>query len=1302
MAMEKDSAWVWYGILTLGVLLALGLVIIYACLPADGATGDMESLTQDGFRVQWLIDERPEGLQVGDIIVSTEGHPLEDWLQGNAGRADWQAGDTVEYLIIRDSKVIPLEIQLTPLSIRGVFSHWASQSLGSIAFLVIGAYVFLLRPRELEARLFMLFFLAVALQMWGDAYNIQFSTIPQQWPFWLQNFYEFITYHIAVSSITYLALLFPIKHPIINKYPRLIPWLIFLLPFAILLSLYLLSSGIINALENVTKASWAIALIQIFLTMSLGIRSAIYARDPVKRAQIRWILFCATIESAILIPGYVIPILLEIPPLFPHSITNTIIALVPIFIILIIIRFGLFNIQIVVNKTIVYGSVSLILAGLFLLVVRLATLLVEYALQRQNDTLVVFIATLSITLAFNPIRDRFQTLIDRIFYRSKINSDDIRSEFTDKLISSVQFELIKSLLTKELPDKIQISSASLGIISSQKRQFGEQFTSSDETSSSFRDLIDQFEKSPKPILRLQPPKIISKKALDYLERNQFELSIPLFIRGEIIGVYNLGKKLSNDGYNQDEINLLEILGRQATISIENSRLILEKEHQAKLLAGLHQAAVAVSSSLEIDELLEILVKRLGDILDVSRAYICDINLETAQSKVLAEWININSPNITSNLGTLIDLRDFPIIYQSILTNEPFIVHKDDSDLSREDFRNIQTNGLHSCLIIPFVVQKRLIGFMELWETRWERVFTDEDIRICQTLAADAAAALERARLFETEREQRRLAEAIQDAAAVVNSSLELDTVLDIIFGQVEKVVKGDTFNIMLIEGSIAKIIRGHGYDGEEGIKTVQEYRMSIEEFPTLNHMSKTGKALVIPDTSNDPLWTYQEDWQKPQSFIGAPIRFGERTIGFLNVNGNRTNQFTADDALWLETFANTAAAALERARLFQAERDQRMLSEALQKAASILSSSLKLEQVFDHILEQLKTVISGENINIMLIEGDIAKIVRWQGYKRLKVENKLSSYRMPIHDYYNTTEMMNTSKAIFVEDTRLSPHWEIRPDWEWLRSYVGAPIILNGKIAGFINVHGTQPNMFDDEDAARLEVFALHASTAIQNAQLYEKIIDSLEEKEILLKEIHHRVKNNLQIITSLLSLQSGQIKNDFVNSTFQESQNRVHAMAMVHDKLYRSANIARINFGEYIQDLAHYLHGVYRSQHQKVKLEFQVEHISLDIDAAIPCGLILNELISNAFKHAFPFDDEHKETEVNSLLRIELEASQSNQICMKVSSNGVLASKNLDIVTPKSLGLQLVSSLANQISGAFDLEVTDVTIFSISFPLKK
>jgi two-component sensor histidine kinase len=209
-----------------------------------------------------------------------------------------------------------------------------------------------------------------------------------------------------------------------------------------------------------------------------------------------------------------------------------------------------------------------------------------------------------------------------------------------------------------------------------------------------------------------------------------------------------------------------------------------------------------------------------------------------------------------------------------------------------------------------------------------------------------------------------------------------------------------------------------------------------------------------------------------------------------------------------------------------------------------------------------------------------------------------------------------------------------------------------------------------------------------------EQIKASLREKEILLKEIHHRVKNNLQIISSLLNLQAEYLKDTQTIAIFKDSQNRIQSMAIVHEKLYQSEDLATINLSDYIQDLVSNLSYSYEVNLESIVFKIDVEDVLLDIDTAIPCGLIINELISNSLKYAFP---RGKSGEI----WIKLKSSAKNQLRLIVSDNGMGLPENFDFNNTESLGLQLVDALTIQLKGTIEIDRARGTKFLITFPYK-
>lgn len=201
-----------------------------------------------------------------------------------------------------------------------------------------------------------------------------------------------------------------------------------------------------------------------------------------------------------------------------------------------------------------------------------------------------------------------------------------------------------------------------------------------------------------------------------------------------------------------------------------------------------------------------------------------------------------------------------------------------------------------------------------------------------------------------------------------------------------------------------------------------------------------------------------------------------------------------------------------------------------------------------------------------------------------------------------------------------------------------------------------------------------------------------LREKDILLEEVHHRVKNNLQIIDSLLSLQCRQTKDSDAIATLTESRNRISSIALVHEKLYRSNDLATIDFNDYVYSLLNHLYEFYQNNQQMIQFEIMIEPLELGIDTAIPCGLIINELITNALKYAFP-------QQQRGTIGVTFQAVDAHQLKLVVQDDGIGLPDDLDVETTSSLGLNLVYNLVEQLEGTLVIRHHPGAQFTITFP---
>jgi len=207
-----------------------------------------------------------------------------------------------------------------------------------------------------------------------------------------------------------------------------------------------------------------------------------------------------------------------------------------------------------------------------------------------------------------------------------------------------------------------------------------------------------------------------------------------------------------------------------------------------------------------------------------------------------------------------------------------------------------------------------------------------------------------------------------------------------------------------------------------------------------------------------------------------------------------------------------------------------------------------------------------------------------------------------------------------------------------------------------------------------------------------ERLRASLREKEVLIKEIHHRVKNNLQIIASMLNLQTGCISDDYSRLALHDSQNRIRTLALVHEKLYSSGDVAQIAVKDYIRDLTSSLFKSLTAVSPSVALRLDLVEVSLDLDAMIPLALILNELLSNSLQHAFP-DGRAGE------IAVVLGPTSTSRLELVVTDDGVGFPEKLDFRHTETLGLQLVCLLTTQLGGNIELERNGGTVFAIEFP---
>ena len=226
--------------------------------------------------------------------------------------------------------------------------------------------------------------------------------------------------------------------------------------------------------------------------------------------------------------------------------------------------------------------------------------------------------------------------------------------------------------------------------------------------------------------------------------------------------------------------------------------------------------------------------------------------------------------------------------------------------------------------------------------------------------------------------------------------------------------------------------------------------------------------------------------------------------------------------------------------------------------------------------------------------------------------------------------------------------------------------------------------------------FIIHIATDITKRKKNEELLmHSIQEKEVLLKEIHHRVKNNFQIISSLLSLQANNIKDDELLDLFNNAIYRIRSMALIHEHLYQSSKFDFVDFKSYLNTLIYELYENYKVN-REIDIDIKIDNVFLDNNEAIHCGLIINEILTNSFKYAFSGVLISKPK-----LSISFENSTDNSLELKISDNGIGLPEGFNIYESKTLGMSLVTSLVSQIGGTLQIDGSNGTVFTIKFKKK-
>jgi PAS domain S-box-containing protein len=689
--------------------------------------------------------------------------------------------------------------------------------------------------------------------------------------------------------------------------------------------------------------------------------------------------------------------------------------------------------------------------------------------------------------------------------------------------------------------------------------------------------------------------------------------------------------------------------------------------QAEELRLLQSILLDITVSRDLPALLETIVERAAKLLKASSGGLYLVEQDCQQVRLAVDFC---IPGDFS--GTVLSFGE----------GAAGTVARDGKPLLIEDYRTWSGRALafeeeqpfRSVIAAPMIRQGEVTGVIDLMHDTEGSLFSEADLELLSLFANHAAIAVENARLYEQAQKEiaeRKEAEAeaqrlLQETAllgrttALVASADDLGEALHHVCAEVASYLQVPQagFAILNAERTAAEVIADVSPPGSPSALGLV---LPIAGNPSMAYVLEHQAPLAITDAQTDPILSPVHGVMRQRnvaSILIVPIVSDGEVIGTLGFDSIQRRVFDESDIRVAQNVSSQVGQAVVRKRA----------EEAMEES----------EERYRSFVQHFQGIAYRANLSDwrpVFMHGAVKEITGYTADQLAAGQPSWDQIILP-EDFAKIAEG--------AEMLRTVPNSATEREYRIVRQ--------DGQIRW---IYELTNNICDDSGQPVLIQGAIYDLSEHKRAE--QQLEKSLREKEVLLREVHHRVKNNLQVISSLLGLQSEAVRNPELLQTLQDSQNRVRAMALIHEQLYQSPDLAEIDTADYVRDLVERLFGIYGSGMGRIRPSVKVADAALDLDRAIPCGLIINELVSNALQHAFPAEYGILPGE-EAHVRVELAPEKAGQLLLVVADNGVGLPSDVGLENSSSLGLQLVELLTQQLGGTVELDRSSGTTFRIRF----
>ena len=560
------------------------------------------------------------------------------------------------------------------------------------------------------------------------------------------------------------------------------------------------------------------------------------------------------------------------------------------------------------------------------------------------------------------------------------------------------------------------------------------------------------------------------------------LSAPIVSNGEALGTIQIQREAPDHCFSEEDQDLLLAFADHAAVALENQR------QYGRILQDIAGCRQREEQSKERNLYLERLLACAPDAIVTLDAQHCVLEWNPG-AELLFGYTEREAKG--KDLDTLIAAPDPSMLEEAVGLTQEVLSGRSVPPSETVRFRKDGTPVDVMLAGSPIVTDDGLLGTVAVYADMSEHK---------QAEKALAGRAREMAALYETSLE--------------INSQPDLSTALAAIVQRATELVEARQGSIYLLDhdAQALELVVLHSYPSRY-IGTTLQLGEGLS-----GRVAQSGEPMMVDDycqwEGRAPVW----EGKHFRRVLGVPLKIGDRIIGVINITDDeQPGLFSEDQVRLVSLFADQAAIAVENTRLFEAEREQRELAEALRQATAAVSSTLDLEQILDLILEQVDRVIPNDAINIMLIDGDLARVVRSRGYSRFGQRVNDLYFRMSESPILH--RILETGESVVIADTACDPGWIRVPEVAWIRSYAAAPIRVLDEVVGFLCLDSAEPHFFTEAHAEPLRAFADQASLALSNAHLFgnverakrdwEETFDAMQDPVVVVDRDHRIVRAN-------------------------------------------------------------------------------------------------------------------------------------------------------------------------------------------------